>query len=153
MEKIQIDFDDLHFERGMENTRKSKELLRQSRLKEITLNELLLDCAYWDMDNIYKLYPHPLPTLSEEGKKYQKMGDRDQGKAKEGRTKGYQYYCNWLEEERKIKVINYGNYLWLLHYQSVIPIEDTKNQGILAKQIAQFTARKEWIAPYYSQGE
>ena len=118
-------------------------LLRQLRIKEITLDEFLTSCAYWGvktMDDIYfrSLPSRPMVVVEYEGLSYSKRDRLTQDYYKDNPEVSIYY-----EQKEKITRINKTNLYRLETYKKHIPESDIKNHEKLDKAILNFKMKME----------
>ena len=118
-------------------------LLKQLRLEEITLNEFLMQCAYWGVKTLEDVYFKSLPSRPMEVVNYEQM-------PKSKRTRLTQEYyednpevSRYYEDRDKVLRSNKDN-LWRLKiYKKYIPGSDIGNHGKLDEKILDFKKMEE----------
>ncbi len=113
-------------------------MLKQLRTKEITLEEYLIQCAYWGLktlDDIYfKSSPHkPLAVIEYEQLSYSKR-DRLTKEYYKDNPGVMRYY----EERDKVKRMNKVDLIHMEEYKEHIPESDIKAHEKLDKKINDF---------------
>ena len=120
-------------------------LLKQLRLKEITLDEFLTSCAYWGMKTLDDVYFKSLPSRPMEVVEYEQLPYTKKNRLTEEYYEDNPGVLRYYEEKDKILRVNKDNLHWLKEWKKHIPESDVKNHEKLDKKILDFRMKMEDI--------
>ena len=119
---------------------KSKALLKQLHDKELTLNDFLMECAYWALrDGFNDLRPRPLPTRPDKVVEIERMGRDEMAKIdfiklNEKFPEVKKYYA-----DRSMVINENGARLgWLKEMLEYIPEQDLTAREQIEQRILRF---------------
>ena len=118
-------------------------LLRQLRTKELTLNEFLIQCAYWGVKTLGDIYFRSLPTRTVEVVEYEKLSYSKKSRLTQEYYEDNPGVMRYYEDKERITRGNKDS-LWKLRtYKRLIPESDTVNHEKLDKVINDFRYKME----------
>ena len=118
-------------------------LLKQLRLKEITLEEYLMKCAYWGIKTMGDLYFRSLPHRSMAVIEYEQLSYSKRSRLTQEYYEDNPEVLRYLEQRDRILRINKTNLWRLKQYKEHIPESDVKNHEKLDKAILNFKYKME----------
>lgn len=118
-------------------------LIRQLRTKELTLDEFLIQCAYWGVKTLGDLYFRSLPTRPLEVVEYESLSYSKKSRLTKEYYEDNPGVMRYYEDKDRILRSNKDN-LWRLQaYKEHIPESDVKSHGKLDKIINDFKLKME----------
>lgn len=121
----------------------AKMLLRQLRIKEITLKEYLIKCAYWGMKTLDDIYFRSLPTKPLEVIEFEQIPYSNRQKLGREFFNDHPGIMRYYEEREKVKTENNTDLRNLKMYKKYIPESDVENHKKLDKKIIDFKMKME----------
>jgi len=118
-------------------------LLRQLKTKEITLDEFLMQCAYWGVRTIDDLYFKSMPSRPMAVVEYEGLSYSKRNKLNKEYYEDYPEVSRYYEDKNRIARINKSNLWRLKTYKKLIPESDTKAHEKLDKAINDFKIKME----------
>jgi hypothetical protein len=116
-------------------------MLKQLNRGEITLEEYLMQCAYWGVKTLGDIYFKSLPDKPLEIIEYEQISYYKRQKLSQGFFVDHPGIMRYYEERDKI-VLENSNNLWRLKtYKKYIPESDIKSHEKLDKAIMDFRKR------------
>ena len=113
-------------------------LLRQLRIKEITLEEFLTSCAYWGLKTMDDLYFKSLPSRPMAVVEYEQLSWSKRNRLTDEYYEDNPGVLRYYEEKDRIKRENKNSLGRLKLYKKHIPESDVKKHEILDKAILDF---------------
>lgn len=118
-------------------------LLKQLRIKEITMDEFLMQCAYWGVKTIGDMYYRSLPSRPMEVVSYEGLSYSKRNRLTKEYYEDHPGVSHYYEDKERITRINRES-LWKLRtYKKFIPESDTVTHEKLDKVILDFKIKME----------
>jgi len=118
-------------------------LLRQLKTKEITLEEFLMQCAYWGVKTLDDIYFRSLPSKPLSVFEYEQLSSYKRQKLTQEFFYDSPEIMEYYDEREQIIRINRTN-LWKLRtYKKYIPESDAASHEKLNKKIMDFIIKME----------
>lgn len=121
----------------------SNMLLKQLRTKEITLDEFLIQCAYWGVKTLDDLYFRSLPSRSMVVVEYEQLSYARKSRLTQEYYEDNPEVLRYYEEKERVNRMNKTNLMNLEIYKKHIPESDTKSHEKLDKVIDNFKLKME----------
>ena len=111
------------YQKNLDNSSRKNKLYAQLQSKEITIEQFMLQCAYWALENIEEYSPLQEPMMPQKMMQYNNMSD--EGKRKLGvdfwrDEEVYTYTTGLLQ----VQNTNRANLWWLKQWLQYIPEDD-----------------------------
>jgi len=118
-------------------------LLKQLRLKEITKEEFLMQCAHWGVRTLGDLYFRSLPTKPLDVIEYEQLSFSKRDRLTKEYYEDNPGILKYYEDRDRVKRSNKDS-LWRLEtYKKYLPESDVKNYRILDERITDFKMKME----------
>ncbi len=118
-------------------------LIRQLRTKEITLDEFLMQCAYWGVKTLDDIYFKSIPTRPLEVVDYEGLSYSKKNRLPKEYYEDHPEVMGYYQDKDRIMRENKDN-LWRLEaYKEHIPESDLKAHEKLDKRINDFRLKLE----------
>ena len=118
-------------------------LLKQLKLKEITLKEFLMQCAYWGIKTIDDIYFRSLPSRPMEVVEYEQLSYSKRSRLTKEYYEDNPGVLKYYEDKDRVLRSNKDD-LWRLRiYKKYIPESDVKNHEKLNNKITDFKVKME----------
>jgi hypothetical protein len=113
-------------------------MLKQLNRGEITLEEYLIQCAYWGVKTLGDIYFKSLPSKTLEIIEYEQISYFKRQKLSQGFFVDHPGIMRYYEERDRIILENSNSLLRLKEYKKYIPESDLKSHEKLDKAILDF---------------
>jgi hypothetical protein len=118
----------------------SKTLLKQLASKQITMDQFLMECAYWAVkDGFDDLNPIPPPDKPQEFLEFENLSPKDRSKLKPEYYEDHPEVKEYLARHRAIKSRNEASLHWLRELLKYIPVQDESTREKIKARIELFT--------------
>lgn len=121
----------------------SNMLLKQLRIKEITLKEFLMQCAYWGMKTLDDIYSKSLPTRPLGVVEYEQLSYSKRNRLPQEYYEDNPEVMKYYEDKDRVLRSNKDNLYWLKEWKKYIPESDVKSHEKLDKKILNFKMKME----------
>ena len=118
-------------------------MLKQLKIKEITLEEYLMKCAYWGVRTLDDVYFRSLPTRPLEVVEYENLSYSKRNRLTKEYYEDNPGVMRYYEDKDRILRSNKDNLWRLQEYKKYIPESDVKNHEKLDKRILDFKMKTE----------
>ena len=118
-------------------------MLKQLKIKEITLDEYLMQCAYWGMKTLDDVYFKSLPSKPLEVVAYEQLSYSKRNKLPQDYYEDYPEVLGYYKDKERVFRNNKDNLFWLKEWKKYIPESDVKNHERLDKAINDFKMKME----------
>ena len=118
-------------------------LLKQLELKEISLEEYLLKCAYWGMKTLDDIYFMSLPTKPLEVIEFEQLSYYKRERLTQEFFSDHPGIMRYYDQKRWVEIMNDTSVLKLKDIKKYIPESDTVSHSRLDKRITDFKMKME----------
>lgn len=118
-------------------------LLKQLRTKEITLNEFLMQSAYWGVKTMDSVYFRSLPTKPLEVVEYEQLSYSKRTRLTKEYYEDNPGVLKYYEDKDRILRNNKDNLWGLKEYKKYIPESDVKSHEKFDERIQEFKIKME----------
>ena len=135
---------------NMKYPQTAKRLLNQLNIKELTLKDFLMECAYWALkDGFDELYPKPYPTPpnTEAFREYESLSLERKLKVNYDFFYKHPEINEYYQQKNFIKNHNNATLLWLKELQGYVPEGDSPSHQKIKNRILEFQAFLDDISP------
>ena len=118
-------------------------LLRQLKTKEISLEEFLMQCAYWEVKTMGDIYFRSLPSRPMAVVEYESLSYSKRSRLTKEYYEDNPGVMRYYEDKDRVLRSNRDDLLRLKQYKKYIPESDIKNHERLDKVINDFKMKME----------
>jgi hypothetical protein len=118
-------------------------LLRQLKTKEITLEEFLMQCAYWGVKTMGDIYFRSLPSRPMAVVEYESLSYSKRNRLTKEYYEDNPGVMRYYEDKDRVLRSDRDDLLRLKQYKKYIPESDTKTHEKLDKMILDFKMKME----------